>query len=86
MSVRSKDRTRSDGVEFIYEDSGKVTAVDLETGVASYGESKSEALSMLSEALKLHEGGGDPVTDEDLKEFGLDPFEIEDKELPDFLR
>ena len=39
----------------------------------SSGESKSEALRMLAEALELHEGGGEPVSADDLREFGLDP-------------
>lgn len=80
-------REPSEGVEFIHED-GLVTARDVETGVASCGEPKSEALSMLAEALELHEGGGDPVTDEDLREFGLDPERVDPDgadELPDVL-
>nr|WP_207590484.1 hypothetical protein [Halovivax sp. TS33] len=54
---------RSEGVEFIHEDDGRITAVDLETGVASYGDTKPEALAMLAEALELHESDGEPVTD-----------------------
>ncbi|MDJ1433050.1 hypothetical protein [Halostagnicola sp. A-GB9-2] len=77
---------RSEGVEFIHEDDGRITAKDLETGVASFGDSKSEALAMLAEALKLHEGGGEPVTDDDLEEWGLDPDAAGEKELPDFMQ
>ncbi|MCU4975952.1 type II toxin-antitoxin system HicB family antitoxin [Halobacteria archaeon AArc-m2/3/4] len=77
---------RSEGVEFIHEDDGSITAVDLETGVASFGDTKSEALAMLAEALELHEGGGEPVTDEDLEEWGLDPDAADDKPLPDFMQ
>ncbi|MFU8866551.1 type II toxin-antitoxin system HicB family antitoxin [Natronococcus sp.] len=72
---------RSEGVEFVHEDDGTITAVDLETGVASFGDSKSEALAMLAEALELHEGGGEPVTDEDLEEWGLDPDAQDEKEV-----
>lgn len=76
----------AEGVEFIYEDDGSVTARDLETDIASFGESKSEALRMLSEALKLEEGKGKSITDEDLREFGLDPDESGNEELPDFMK
>ncbi|WP_247731369.1 type II toxin-antitoxin system HicB family antitoxin [Halovivax limisalsi] len=75
----------NEGVEFVHEDNGQITAVDLETGVASYGDTKSEALTMLAEALELHEGGGEPVTDADLEAWGLDPDEVDDKPLPDFM-
>lgn len=56
------DPPREDGVEFIQEDDGRITARDVESGVASYGETKAEALAMLAEALELHSGeeeGGD---------------------------
>ncbi len=85
MASASRDG-RSEGVEFVHEDDGTITAVDLETGVASFGESKSEALSMLAEALELHEGGGKPVTQADLKELGIDPDAVGDNELPDVLQ
>ncbi len=77
---------RSEGVEFIQEDDGRITARDIETGVASYGETKAEAIAMLAEALELHAGGGEPVTDEDLREFGLDPDDVDDKPLPEFMQ
>jgi predicted RNase H-like HicB family nuclease len=81
---------RTDGVEFIYEDDGRVTAKDIETGIASYGETKADALAMLAEALRLHEGGGEPIEDTDAfleDELGVDADEIDgDKELPDFLQ
>lgn len=84
-SVSSDDRI-SEGVEFIHEEDGRITARDVETGVASYGDTKAEALRMLAEALELHEDGGDPVTDEDLREMGLDPDDEGDAELPEFLQ
>ena len=43
MASTTRDN-RADGVEFIHEDDGRITARDLETGVASYGETKAEAL------------------------------------------
>ena len=76
----------AEGVVFIHEEDGSITAKDIETGVASFGSTKSEALAMLSEALELHEGGGKPVTDEDLREWGLDPDDFDSKKLPDFMR
>jgi hypothetical protein len=86
MSAETADRRRKDGVEFIHESDGRITARDVESGVASYGETKSDALAMLAEALELHAGGGDPVTDEDLREFGLDPDDDSDRDLPEFMR
>lgn len=77
---------REKGVEFIYEDDGRITARDIESGVASYGETKAEALGMLAEALELHAGGGDPVSDADLRALGLDPDDSDDHELLEFLQ
>jgi hypothetical protein len=85
MSVDTASR-REEGVEFLYEDDGRITARDIESGVASYGETKAEALGMLAEALELHAGGGDPVTDDDLREFDLDPEDVDDRELPEFMQ
>ena len=65
MSSPIREKPPEDGVEFIHEDDGRITARDRETGVASYGDTKVEALRMLAEALELHEGGGEPV---DLRE------------------
>lgn len=64
-------------------------ARDEATGVASQGKTKPEALAMLAEALELHEGGGEPVEDEEsvLREMGINPDEINgDRELPEFMR
>lgn len=82
MSSTAEDR-REDGVEFTYE-GDLVTARDIETGVASSGESKAEALAMLAEALALHEGGGEPIEDEDefLRSIGIDPDEVDEDESP----
>ncbi|WP_436927426.1 type II toxin-antitoxin system HicB family antitoxin [Halosimplex amylolyticum] len=86
MATRAHDDSDGEGVEFIHEDDGSITARDIETGVASFGDTKAEALRMLAEALTLHEGGGEPVSDEDLEEWGLDPENEGDEELPDFLQ
>jgi hypothetical protein len=41
---------------------------------------------MLAEALELHENGGEPVTDEDFEEWGLDDVESGDEDLPEFMQ
>ena len=86
MASATRDRAEPEGVVFIHEEDGSITTKDIETGVASFGDTKSEALRMLAEALELHEGGGDPVTDEDLREWGLDPDDFDTKELPEFMQ
>lgn len=42
------------------------------------------AAGILAEPLELH-ADGNPVTDEDLQEFDLDP-DVDDRELSEFLR
>lgn len=86
MATRTHDDPDEEGVEFIHEDDGSITARDKETGVASFGDTKAEALAMLAEALALHEGGGEPVTDDDLEEWGLDPEAEGDEDLPNFMQ
>lgn len=73
-------------MELVFEDDGRVTARDVETGVASYGDTKVEALLMLAEALALHEGEGSPVEEADLREFGLDPDVDGEESLPEFMQ
>ena len=52
MSGRVDDVSGDDDrVEFIFEDDGRITAVDSETGVATYGSTKAEALRQLADAL-----------------------------------
>jgi predicted RNase H-like HicB family nuclease len=86
MATRTHDDPDEEGVEFIQEDDGSITARDKETGVASFGDTKAEALAMLAEALMLHEGGGEPVTEEDLEEWGLDTDSEGAEELPEFMQ
>jgi len=86
MASATRDETPEEGVEFIHEDDGQITARDLETGVASFGETKTEALKMLVEALELHEGGGEPVTEDHLEEWELDDAEPGDTDLPEFMQ
>ncbi len=82
MSSTTENR-REEGVEFSHE-GDLVTARDIETGVASSGGSKAEALAMLAEALVLHEGGGEPIEDDDafLREIGIDPGEVDEDDSP----
>jgi hypothetical protein len=56
-----------------------VTARDRKSGVAACGDTKSIALARLAEALRLHEGGGDPTENEEvfLREVGIDPDAID---------
>jgi len=69
-------------IRLIEEEAGGWSAIDEETGVASQGETREEALEMLDEAVALHTGeAGEPVTDEDLEELGLDPEEVPDEAI-----
>lgn len=54
-------------------------AKDEDVGVASQGKTRNEALANLDEAVALHTGEiGNPVTDEDLREWGIDPADVPD--------
>ncbi|MEF8786293.1 MAG: hypothetical protein V5A45_10205 [Haloarculaceae archaeon] len=77
------DQGDEEGVEFLYQED-LVTARDIESGVAASGETKAAALAMLADALTLHEGGGEPIDDEDefLREIGIDPERIETDDSP----
>ena len=86
MASATRDLNNGEGVEFIHEDDGSITAKDIETGVASFGDTKAEALRMLAEAIELHEGGGEPVTDEDLEERDLEDTEPGDEEILEFMK
>jgi predicted RNase H-like HicB family nuclease len=54
-------------------------AKDEDVNVASHGKTREEALEKLDEAVALHEGEGEPVTDEDLREWGIDPDNVPDE-------
>jgi hypothetical protein len=89
MSSTSRDGTQ-EGVEFIYEDDGSVTARDIETGLARGGDTRAEALTALAEVLRLEDGGGDPIDDPDeflQTEMNINPDDLtEHDELPEFMR
>ena len=85
-NAREDTREELGVIEFIRESDGSITARDSETGLARGGEARAEALSQLAEVLALHNGEGEPVADEDLREFGLDPEAVGNEPLPDFMQ
>lgn len=89
MASTSRDGKR-DGVEFVREDDGSVTAHDLETGLARGGETRAEALAQLAEVLRLEDGGGEPVDSPDeflREEMDIEPDDLDEHdEPPEFLR
>lgn len=67
-------------IRLVQEVDGRWSAIDEGVGVASHGETRLEALVNLDEAVALHAGEiGDPVTDSDLRDLGLDPEKIPDE-------
>ena len=67
-------------IRLIEEDEGGWSAVDEATNVASCGDTREEALENLDEAVALHRGEiGRPVTDDDLREWGIDPEDVSDE-------
>lgn len=67
-------------LQLVEEADGTWSAIDESVSVASQGKTRSEALANLHEAVALHEGErGDPVTDADLRDLGLDPDRVPDK-------
>jgi len=67
-------------IRLVEEDDGRWSAIDEGTGVASQGETRSEALANLDEAVALHSGEiGEPVTDADLRDLGVDPDTVPDE-------
>lgn len=61
-------------------------ARDEETGVASQGTTRQEALENLDEAVAGYHGAGEPPTDEELRELGVKPDENTSGDLPDVLK
>ena len=65
---------------------------DEDTGVTTQGPTRVEALENIDEAVALHKGeAGHPVTDEELRELGLDLDEArttqgDPDELPEFMQ
>lgn len=84
-------------IRLLQNDDGWWTATDVETGVASQGETREAALENLDEAVSLHEGEiGESIDTpaeerEVLRDLGIDPDEVavarEDAdELPEFMQ
>jgi len=72
----------------LWREDGWWVAKDVETGVATQGETRAVALENLDEAVALHEDDvGVEPTDEDLRELGIDPDDntTGDEEPPDVL-
>lgn len=64
-----------DVVVLIEEESG-YSIIDRETGVASQGETRPEALRMLAEAIEAYEGGLDVSPEEIYEELDIDPDDL----------
>lgn len=76
-------------IRLVEGDDGQWSAVDTDSGVASAGETRREALEKLDEAVALHDGSDGAVEGETtlLREFGIDPTDVTDaRALPDFLQ
>lgn len=85
MATAGSEEEDVAGVRFVREDDGRVTAVHVETGVASVGATEAEALRELADAIDSHRGEGDVIDDpgEYLEEeFGLDVEVGEDGDPP----
>ncbi|WP_247005892.1 type II toxin-antitoxin system HicB family antitoxin [Halorientalis litorea] len=67
-------------IRLVEEEDGRWSAIDEGVGVASQGETRSEALANLDEAVALHRGDiGEPVTDADLRDLGVAPDAVPDE-------
>jgi len=58
-------------------------ASDDETGVTSQGKTRHEALDNLDEALQGYHGDGEPPTDAELRENGIDPEQNTSRSIDD---
>jgi len=75
-------------ITLVANSSGRWTARDEATGVASQGDTRGEALENLDEAVALYRGDiGHEPTDGELRELGVDPdvARTQGEELPDVL-
>jgi len=84
MASTTRDNENG-GVEFIHEDDGRVTAKDIETGVASFGDDRAEALRMLADALDAYHAKSGAIDEGELAtEIGLDENEFGSEGHPPF--
>lgn len=75
-------------IQLLENPSGRWTAKDEDSGVASQGDTRMEALENLDEALALYrEEIGHEPTDDELRDLGVDPAVARDQgdDLPDVL-
>jgi len=91
-------RESIENISLTLSDDGEIwTAKDEDSGVASQGKTREEALEMLDEAVALHRGEiGESIDSweeekEALEELGIDPEGVkeareEDSELPEFMQ
>jgi predicted RNase H-like HicB family nuclease len=69
-------------IRLVEEADGRWSAIDEDIGVASYGDTRGEALDRLDEAVALQTGeAGGSVTEEDLREWGIDPEDVPDEPI-----
>lgn len=73
---------RPRGVVALIEEGSGFSIVDTETGVASQGETRAEALRMLAEAIEVQEGGSEVDPEEVYAELDVDPDQIPDDPTP----
>jgi len=62
-TVSDADSDPPADIEFVHEDDGRVTARHLASGVASFGDTETEALRQLADALDSHFGDGEEIDD-----------------------
>lgn len=80
----SSPRPAVENISLSLSEDGEVwIAKDEDTGVASQGETREEALEMLDEAVAGVQGEGRPPTDAELRELGIDLENNESGSLED---
>lgn len=72
-----------DAVVLLEEGEG-FTSIDVTTGVASQGDSRSDALRELADALDAADGDGDVSAAEIYDEIGIDPADVDEDAAPPF--
>jgi hypothetical protein len=80
---------RSREIRLVENPDGRWTARDLQVGVSAQGETREAALATLDDVVDAVAGdGGHEPTDEELREFGVDPdvAHSQSDDLPDTLR
>jgi len=85
-TVSDADSDPPADIEFVHEDDGRVTARHLASGVASFGDTETEALRQLADALDSHFGDGEEIDDPQayLEKRGIDVEIGEDGSPPWF--